>query len=87
MCTTNPRILVVIWVIFRLRRLCSEDSGFSLKPEQMCDSFDKRGYPASDVQAGHHRAQQIDRQSMLQRSQKDLTVTLTLKEARKDTRL
>ena len=28
--------------------------------------FDKRGYPASVVQAGHHRAQQIDRQSALQ---------------------
>ena len=35
----------------------------------MCDFFDKRGYPASVVQAGHHRAQQIDRQSALQTSQ------------------
>ena len=25
--------------------------------------YDKRGYPASVVEAGHHRAQQIDRQS------------------------
>ena len=33
--------------------------------------FDKRGYPASVVQAGHHRAQQIDRQSALQTSQKE----------------
>ena len=37
----------------------------------MCDFFDKRGYPASVVQAGHHRAQQIDRQSALQTSQKE----------------
>ena len=33
----------------------------------MCEFFDKRGYP---VEAGHHRAQQIDRQSALQTSQK-----------------
>ena len=33
--------------------------------------FDKRGYPASVVQAGHHRTQQIDRQSALQTSQKE----------------
>ena len=55
----------------RLRRLCSEDSDFSLKSEEMCEFFDKRGYPASVVEAGHHRAQQIDRQSALQTSQKD----------------
>ena len=43
--------------LLRLRRLCSEDSNFSLKSEEMCHFFDKRGYPASVVQAGHHRAQ------------------------------
>ena len=48
----------------RLRRLCSEDS------EEMCEFFDKRGYPASVVEAGHYRAQQIDWQSALQTSQK-----------------
>ena len=37
----------------RLRRLCSEDSDFSLKSEEMCEFFDKRGYPASVVGAGH----------------------------------
>ena len=55
----------------RLCRLCTEDSDFSLKSEEMCHFFDKRGYPASLVQAGHHRAQQIDRQSALQTSQKE----------------
>ena len=55
----------------RLRRLCREDSDFSLKSEEMCYFFDKRGYPASVVQAGHHPAQQIDRQSALQTSQKE----------------
>ena len=33
--------------------------------------FEKRGYPVSVVKAGHHRAQQFDRQSSLQTSQKD----------------
>ena len=37
----------------------------------MCEFFDKRAYPASAVEAGHHRAQQIDRQSALQTSQKE----------------
>ena len=55
----------------RLRRLCREDSDFSLKSEEMCHFFDKRGYPASVVQAGHHRAQQINQQSALQTSQKE----------------
>ena len=55
----------------RLRRLFSDDSDFSLKSEEMCNFFNKRGYPASVVQVGHHRAQQIDRQSALQRSQRE----------------
>ena len=37
----------------------------------MCEFFDKRGYRASVVKAGHHRVQQIDRQSALQTSQKE----------------
>jgi len=37
----------------------------------MCSFFNKRGYPASVVQAGHHRAQQIDRQSALQASRRE----------------
>ena len=37
----------------------------------MCEFFDKRGYPAFVVVAGHHRAQQIDRHSALQTSQKE----------------
>ena len=36
-----------------------------------CQFFEKRGYPVSVVKAGHHRAQQFDRQSSLQTSQKD----------------
>ena len=57
----------------RLRRLCSDDSDFSEKSEAMCQFFDKRGYPVSVVQAGHHRAQQIDRQSALQTAERGNT--------------
>ena len=52
-------------------RLCSDDSDFSNKSEEMCQFFEKRGYPASVIQAAHHRAQQIDGQSALQTSQKE----------------
>ena len=31
----------------RLRRLCSDDSDFSNKSQEMCQFFEKRGYPAS----------------------------------------
>ena len=37
----------------------------------MCQFFEKRGYPVSVVKAGHHRAEQFDRESSLQTSQKD----------------
>ena len=37
----------------------------------MCHFFEKHGYPSSVIQAAHHRAQQIDRQSALQTSQKE----------------
>ena len=57
----------------RLRRLCSDDSGFSEKSEAMSQFFDKRGYPVSVVQAGYHRAQQTDRQAALQTAEKENT--------------
>ena len=54
----------------RLRRLCSDDSDFSNRSKEMCQFFEKRGYPASVIQMAHHRAQQTDRQSAPQTSQK-----------------
>ena len=36
----------------------------------MCQFFDKRGYPVSVVQVGHHHTQQIDRPSALQTAEK-----------------
>ena len=66
----------------RLPRLSSDDSDFSTKSEEMCQFFEKRGHPVFVVKAGHHLAQQIDRQSALQTSQKDkndrIPFTLTL---------
>ena len=54
-----------------LRRLCSNDSDFSNKSQEMCQLFKKRGYHASVIQTAHHRAQQTNRQSALQTSQKE----------------
>ena len=39
--------------------------------EVMYKFFDKRGYPVSVVEAGHHRAQQINRQLALQTAEKE----------------
>ena len=44
---------------------------FLEKLEAMCQFFYKRGYPVSVVQAGYHRFQQIDRQSALQKAEKE----------------
>ena len=61
------------FLIIRRRRLCSDDSDFFSKSEEMCQFFKKRGYPVSVVKAGHHHAQQFDRQTALETSQKDKT--------------
>ena len=53
----------------RLRRLCSTDTDFNNKCEEMCQFFKKRGYPDSAVTTGKHRAQEIDRETALQTSQ------------------
>ena len=57
----------------RLRRLCSDDTDFSNKCEEMCQFFKKRGYPDSAVTTGKHRAQEIDRETALQTSQNEET--------------
>ena len=58
------------------------------KTEVMWQFFQKRGYPVSVAQAGHHSAKKIDRQSALQMVQKEnigiipftLKFTLTIKQ-------
>ena len=43
-----------------LRRLCSDDSDFSNKSEEMCHFFKNRGYPDSVVNTAQHHAQHAD---------------------------
>ena len=89
MCTTNPQILIVICCIrlhihhtsripFLILSFLDFVAFVAIFP---CNFFDKRGYPASVVQVGHHCAQQIDQQSALQTSQKEnnnrILITLT----------
>ena len=57
----------------RLRRLCSNDSDFNNKCEEMCQFFKKRGYPDSAITTGKHRAQEIDRNTALQSPQYEET--------------
>ena len=81
-CSTNPQILIVICCIHlhiyhtsRIPFLILSFLDFVAFVVRTlifpCNFFDKRGYPASVVQVGHHHAQQIDRQSALQMSQKE----------------
>ena len=70
---SNVKNYIPFSQFLRLRRLCSDDFDFSKKSEAMYQFFDKRGYSVSVVQAGHHRAQQIDRQLALQTAEKDTT--------------
>ena len=51
--------------LLRLRRLCSDETDFSNKCEEMCQFFKKRGYPDSAVTTGKHRAQEMDREIAL----------------------
>ena len=58
---------------FDHRTVKEPSSDFFEKTEAVCQFFDKRGYSVSVVQAGHHRAQQIDRHSALQTAEKEHT--------------
>ena len=57
----------------RLRHLCSDDTDFNNKCEEMCQFFQKRAYPDSTVTTGKHCAQEIDRETALQTSQNEET--------------
>ena len=62
---------ILFFQFLRRRRLCSDESDFPNKSEEMQHFFKKRGYSESFVNTAQHRAQQIDRQSALQTSQKE----------------
>ena len=47
----------------RLRRLCSDDTDFSEKAEEMCQFFKTRGYPDPVINNSKHNAQLVHPQS------------------------
>ena len=47
----------------RLRRLCSDDTDFSEKAEEMCQFFKTRGYSHPVIHNSKHRAQSVHPQS------------------------
>ena len=47
----------------RLRRLCSDDTDFSEKAEEMCQFFKTRGYPDPVIHNSKHREQSVHPQS------------------------
>ena len=47
----------------RLRRLCSDDTDFSEKAEEMCQFFKTRGYPDPVIYNSKHRPQSVYPQS------------------------
>ena len=60
----------------RLRRLCSDESDFNSKCEEMCQFLKKSGYPDSAVTTGKRRAQEIDRETALQTPQNEETIRI-----------
>ena len=50
----------------RLRRLCSEDSDFNSKCDEMSNFFSERGYPDSILSKALNRVQNVNRESALE---------------------
>ena len=55
----------------RLRRLCSEDSDFNSKCDEMSNFFSERGYPDSILSKALNRVQNVNRESALEPSASD----------------
>ena len=55
----------------RLRRLCSEDSDFNSKCDEMSNFFSERGYPDSNLSKAFNRVQNVNRDSALEPSASD----------------
>ena len=56
---------------FRIRRLCSEDSDFNSKCDEMSNFFFERGYPDSILSKALNRVQNVNRESALEPSASD----------------
>ena len=46
--------------ILNFSDICAVMTDFSNISQEMCQFFEKRGYPASVIQMAHHRAQQLN---------------------------
>ena len=57
----------------RLRRLCSADSDFNSKYDEMFNFFSERGYPDSILSKAINRVQNVNRESSLEPSASDNT--------------
>ena len=55
----------------RLRRLCSKDSDFNSKCDEMSNFFSERGYPDSILSKALNRVQNVNRESALESSASD----------------
>ena len=58
----------------KLRRLCSDDSDFSNKSEEMHHFFKKRGYPDSVASRAQYRIQQIDRKHVTEGKERENSI-------------
>ena len=61
----------------RLRRLCSEDSDFNSKCDEMSNFFSERGYPDSILSKALNRVQNVNRESALEPEIQTLTPNAT----------
>ena len=81
--TTNPQLLyssshpshvkdsIPYSQFLRLRRLCSEDSDFNSKCDEMSNFFSERGYPDSILSKALNRVQNVNREFALEPSASD----------------
>ena len=72
-CALQTNRFLKLFVLFMFTSIICRELHSLFSSEEMYAFFDKHGYPASVVQAGHHRDQLIDRPSTLQTSQKELS--------------
>ena len=61
----------------RLRHLCSDDTDFSAKAEEMWQFFKTRGYPDPVIHNSKHRAQSIHPQFSYNKQEERIPLTLT----------
>jgi len=73
-CALQTNRFLQLFVVFMFTSIIYREYHSLFSSEEMYALFDKRAYPASVAQSGHPRAQQIDRPSTPQTSQKELSL-------------